>query len=193
MPGLCNANTLIFKDECHEEGTEILTKNGFVDFRNITENTLVAQYNEGIIEWVKPTRIINQQYNGKLYDIGNERIHASITPNHDFLFYKPGTGFIKEKAKDAKFNHGKLLPVTAKVVNENGTLNMFERFCIAAQADANILTTKESDGYAFTTNDSNTIVQELRNYIEYFRKNSTSWDRLNTEYVTVLFDIDENL
>ena len=58
---------------------------------------------------------------------------------------------------------------------------------------ANILTTKESDGYAFTTNDSNTIVQELRNYIEYFRKNSTSWDRLNTEYVTVLFDIDENL
>jgi hypothetical protein len=57
----------------------------------------------------------------------------------------------------------------------------------------NILTTKESDGYAFTTNDSTIIVQELRNYIEYFRKNSTPWDRLNTEYVTALFDIDETL
>ena len=51
-----------------------------------------------------------------------------------------------------------------------------------------IQTTKESKGYAFTTKDSEIILAELQAYIDYFRRNATSWDRLNTQFLEVLFD-----
>jgi hypothetical protein len=51
-----------------------------------------------------------------------------------------------------------------------------------------IQSTKESKGYAFTTKDSEVIIAELTNYINYFDANKTSWDRLNTQFLEVLFD-----
>ena len=52
----------------------------------------------------------------------------------------------------------------------------------------NIQTTKESQDYAFTEKDSMIIIAELNKYIEYFEANNTGWDRLNTQFLEVLFD-----
>jgi hypothetical protein len=52
----------------------------------------------------------------------------------------------------------------------------------------NIQTTKESKDYAFTTKDSEIIIAELQAYIDYFTRNATTWDRLNTQFLEVLFD-----
>ena len=52
----------------------------------------------------------------------------------------------------------------------------------------NIQTTNESNGYAFTAEDSKIIIRELQTYIDYFTKNATSWDRFNTAFLEVLFD-----
>ena len=52
----------------------------------------------------------------------------------------------------------------------------------------NIQTTKESQDYAFTAKDGTIIIAELEKYKRYFDANKTSWDRLNTQYLEVLFD-----
>ena len=52
----------------------------------------------------------------------------------------------------------------------------------------NIQTTKESQDYAFTAKDGTIIIAELEKYKRYFEANNTGWDRLNTQYLEVLFD-----
>ena len=82
--------------ECHIEGTEILTPSGWMDFREITEDTLVCQFDAKTKEmsFVKPIKIIKDPYQGKLYRFNTEDGEwvSVVTPNHRMLDYTPSTG-----------------------------------------------------------------------------------------------------
>lgn len=82
--------------ECHIEGTEILTPSGWIDFNDITEGTLVCQFDAETKEmtFVKPTKVIKDPYQGELYRFSaeNDRWITIVTPNHRMLDFDPVTG-----------------------------------------------------------------------------------------------------
>ena len=82
--------------ECTVEGTEILTPSGWVDFKNITGDTLVCQFDAKTKEmsFVKPTKVIKEQYRGDVYRFITEdgKWVSVFTPNHRMLDFDPATG-----------------------------------------------------------------------------------------------------
>lgn len=82
--------------ECHAEGTEILTPSGWVDFKNITGDRLVCQFDARTkeISFAKPTKVIKKRYQGELYRFSteNDKWVTIVTPNHRMLDFDPVTG-----------------------------------------------------------------------------------------------------
>ena len=101
IQGLTFDNAFILVDECFRDGAEILTDRGFVDFKELTELDMVAQYDsDGVITFVKPSRRITKPYSGKLVTMESANFYSSVTPNHRRIF-KDSCGVIKDVlAKD---------------------------------------------------------------------------------------------
>lgn len=82
--------------ECHIEGTEILTPSGWVDFKNITGDRLVCQFDARTkeISFAKPTKVIKKRYQGDIYRFITEdgKWVSALTPNHRMLDFDPVTG-----------------------------------------------------------------------------------------------------
>lgn len=140
--------TIIIADECFEEGAEILTPKGFKDFKDIKEGDLVAQYTEeGILEFVKPLRIISKGYKGKMHQVEKDRFKWSVTPNHRCVTESTsGKTVFVEEAKDLK-KSGRFIPRTA--VKEGGELDGWWKLAIALQADGNSNYKKSRNTYSW--------------------------------------------
>ena len=52
----------------------------------------------------------------------------------------------------------------------------------------NIQKNSESLGYAFSAESGSRVIGELKKYIDYFDKNNTGWDRINTDFITAIFN-----
>lgn len=71
------------KFSCYDEQTEILTDQGWVFFRDLTENSKVASLVDGKkLVYEEPLAIQRYDYQGKMYRIRTERVDLSVTPNH---------------------------------------------------------------------------------------------------------------
>ena len=58
-------------EECYVEGTEVLTANGFKDFKDLTMNDRVATYTKnGEIVFSSPTSITKRPHHGFVYEFG---------------------------------------------------------------------------------------------------------------------------
>jgi hypothetical protein len=70
--------------QCHDEETEVLTKEGWKNGMNITERDLVATWSEEKqrIEYQNPTYIHQYQYSGTMNHWTGPRVDALVTPNH---------------------------------------------------------------------------------------------------------------
>jgi DNA replicative helicase MCM subunit Mcm2 (Cdc46/Mcm family) len=81
---LCRASkSLAIIDECFPKDTEILTEQGFIKFQDLKDGIKVAEYYEnGNIDFVLPSRIINNPYNGNLIKIKSYFGTHISTPNH---------------------------------------------------------------------------------------------------------------
>jgi superfamily II DNA or RNA helicase len=125
-------------DECFTGETQILTENGFVRFDQLSKDVKVAQYENGVVEFVTPSRYIDKEYHGEILNISTDRgVSIRCTPNHDLLYYD-GTEYKKTKAKDAVFNQGHRYSVGGKHKNGESEPTNWERLMIATQADGNI-------------------------------------------------------
>jgi ribonucleotide reductase beta subunit family protein with ferritin-like domain len=72
---------------CYVEGTEVLTSKGFVDFKDINESTLFANYYaNGDILFSKASEIIVGDYSGAVVNLTGQNMDISVTPNHRVLF-----------------------------------------------------------------------------------------------------------
>jgi hypothetical protein len=70
---------------CYVEGTEVLTKDGFIDFREVKDDTQIANYHEnGDVTFSSPTEIIVGDYDGEIFSFTGQRYNVSVTPNHLF-------------------------------------------------------------------------------------------------------------
>ncbi len=83
-------NTVILDPPyCYDDQTEILTDCGWKYFKELKEET-VATLNPKthLLEYQKPTEIIDRNYNGEMIDIKSTSINLTVTPNHELYVRK---------------------------------------------------------------------------------------------------------
>lgn len=139
--GIFNFNK---SNHCFIEGTEVLTSRGFIDFRLLTYNDLVANYEPYThnITFHKPYDIVCDAYSGYLYEFKSKGYHQIVTPNHRMVKYYTGQNsknkkageFLVEEAANFNMFNGKL-PVAGIAKGTQTKLTTLEKVEIAFQAD----------------------------------------------------------
>jgi len=128
-------------DECFKGDTEILTNTGYKQFKDLTEEDLVAQFTqEGNIEFVKPLRLIKRKHTGEIckLHLGRGR-YCYLTPNHNMVYKTPWVkGWRMKPVKDLCKSSKTRIPVSGKGTGNNGSLTALERLLIAIQADGSL-------------------------------------------------------
>lgn len=125
------------REECFIEGTEVLTPNGWVDFRNIKENDDIVQYTpEGLLEFTKVIHKTEKNYDGNIITFSRSGNKCSVTPNHDMVFFDHKGNFRKKTASDLKLHKQVHIPNWGKLNNDGDNFLSYEdRLKIAIQAD----------------------------------------------------------
>jgi len=133
-------------NHCYIEGTEILTADGFKDFRDVTFNDKVAAYHEnGNITFETPIDLMQYDYNGTMYKFEQKNYCQIVTPNHRMVMRytnykrvkKHNVNKIKiEYAENASLRNYNL-PTSGKATG-NKKLSIIDRIAIAFQADGSV-------------------------------------------------------
>jgi hypothetical protein len=77
------------KWECYDDKTEILTKEGWKYFKNITYNDrILCLNNKNVAEYHKPLKIIEKSYCGKMYQLKSTGVDLLVTPTHKLYVAK---------------------------------------------------------------------------------------------------------
>lgn len=98
---------------CYDGETEVLTRQGWVNWGEVNEESCFATLNkEGMIEYHKPKNIIKSYYEGRMYQVQSEQIDLFVTPNHNMFIC--GTTTREGRKKD--FSNYQL--VSADKVND---------------------------------------------------------------------------
>jgi len=73
--------------ECLDEETEILTKDGWIYFKDLQEGTEVATRNPDTkqFEWQVPTEIVARPHDGDMIKLSSKSVDLLVTPNHRIL------------------------------------------------------------------------------------------------------------
>ena len=128
--------------ECYIEGTEVLTKTGWKDFRDLIEGEEVATFNNRReISFRKPSNYISKSYAGKLYKLSSKDQLSYITPGHKLTLYDKNMLQYHEEAEKVSFNNNDIrIPVSygvgfASELAYNKYLTDWDRLRIAIQAD----------------------------------------------------------
>jgi phage terminase large subunit len=91
--------------DCFDDQTEILTNDGWKLFKDITDKDRVASLVDGFLEFVKPLKRLEYDFDGMMYKIFNNSIDMLVTPNHRF-YVKSSKGVYKFKEiSDATIRH----------------------------------------------------------------------------------------
>lgn len=87
------------KQGCYDDQTEILTTKGWKLGVELTEDDIVAQVSDDLsFNFIKPKRIINYDYNGRMYRMLCENAYdLLLTPEHKVWFTKHPTHLEKEQ------------------------------------------------------------------------------------------------
>lgn len=114
----------INRDElCFIEGTEVLTKRGFVDFRELKEDDFVAQYDleTGKISWVKPYAYVERDYEGSMFRLKHPKSGWEVcaTEGHEFILRNLKTGNqFKMPVEEIKLHPYGAIPVAGEYEGE---------------------------------------------------------------------------
>ncbi len=156
VPALKNIITkrdgkLILRPDCYSEDTQVLTDRGFVFFKDLIETDKIAQVlDDGSYEFVKPLKIVNEPYKGKMYHFKDHhgKVDQLVTPNHRMIYKQinpSNHSVITEKVvfaeKMKKTGNGlNYFERSARAQNLNKTLTDLEKLNIAFQADGSYST-----------------------------------------------------
>lgn len=135
---------VVIRPDCYDEDTLIKTDNGWEYFKNINENTKVAQVlDDGTYEYVKPLKIVNQPYKGKMFKFSDHhgKIDMLVTPNHRMVYERNGQFKVKT-AEDITLTdyRNKFIRSAEKRTGTINNLTDDERLQIAFQADGSYQT-----------------------------------------------------
>lgn len=125
---------------CYIDGTEILTEQGWVDFRDLKEGTKVAQWHDtGRIDFVLPDEYLHDRYTGPMVEFYNvEGTYQSIvTPDHRCVAIDPRNHYDTKIILAKDFSpHNYMIPVAGYVNPLDAMEWSFEHaFAVAYQAD----------------------------------------------------------
>jgi hypothetical protein len=92
-------------DYCFTEGTELLTKRGWLEFSKLDSEDLVWQVEPYSLigSWVRPKRVIHKHYSGPIYTFGNRRGKLEVTYGHSMVWAGPQTHQREDKKRLRKF------------------------------------------------------------------------------------------
>lgn len=122
---------------CYSEDTEILTLSGWKTFGELLPNEKVAQWNNGSVDFVVPSEIVWQDYEGDMYECSHSGY--KVTPNHRVLYKSFSNGMVADyisRADEFRSSSDKRY-VLAGTTSEEG-LKMegaFIKLLVAMQAD----------------------------------------------------------
>lgn len=145
---------LVIRPDCYSDDTLILTPDGWMEFKELDENSLVAQVNsDDSYEFVKPIKIVNEPYTGLMYHYHDfhGKMDLLVTPTHRML-YKKFDSWKEELAHDLKpNNYEKSFIRSANARDKGRKLSFIERLKIAFQADGSYVTgTSSSIRFSFS-------------------------------------------
>ena len=87
---------------CYDFETEVLTKEGWKHFEDITYDDYIATLNKNNeLEYHKPSDIIKYHYEGKMYVLENRGVDIKVTPNHN-LYVSKGSYYNGSKNNEKK-------------------------------------------------------------------------------------------
>ena len=120
-------------DHCFTERTELLTKEGWSSIKDV-EDMEVMQQDGDILTFVKPSRYINQEFEGNLIEL-KKRGYYSLTTDEHLI---PVNGTLT-KAKDIKLTRKSVFSKIGSFEGEGVDMTFDElRFMVALQADSYI-------------------------------------------------------
>lgn len=75
--------------ECFSEGFQVLTKDGWKEFKDVKDNEYIFTLNPNTetIELERINEKIERQHKGKMYKISHGEIECVVTPNHKFYLH----------------------------------------------------------------------------------------------------------
>lgn len=137
---------------CYSEDTEILTRDGWKLFSEVTTETEVAQYEKDSkrITFTKPSEVVWQDYEGSMVAVETNSMNLLVTPNHRMLVERDQSGLQGCKlASDllGKSNSNLRVPV-AGVLDDCKVHVKYPEIIIATQADGYL--SKDSSAITFT-------------------------------------------
>jgi ribonucleoside-diphosphate reductase alpha chain len=141
----------ISQGSCYIEGTQVLTNNGFKDFRDVNKNidllAQVDQYNN--TTFTNQYELVVNDYTGELYCLSGKKRHnllnLKVTPNHRMVVEKcKGDKRFKNKrwagyteivtAEELKLHRDNRIPINTNIIG-NKHLSFEDMLRIAYQAD----------------------------------------------------------
>lgn len=144
-------NTLLLVDECFTEKHELLTKAGWKNVKDITEEDFVCQYTkEGNAEFVKPSRVIHKSYQGNIVEFNKADVSYSVTENHRVI-YSNHKGITEKLATDPVPTSWQM--ITAGEYNQEMEYPLTdEQICLAVamQADGSTQSTAGGTNWQIT-------------------------------------------
>jgi len=140
LDGARTGRTSVKDPACFDDETEILTKDGWVKFSDYKQGTEVAQWDDGIITFVKPTHYIKKKYHGDIIHISNKHIDLCITADHRcLLFHRKTLKQVVVPASNYKKEYRQLHAGNYFSGTDKCDLSLNElRLICAAQADGHI-------------------------------------------------------
>ena len=182
--------------DCFTGSAEILTESGWKSFENLNDEESVATLdtNTEQVEYQTPTKVVNEEYEGRMIHIQGRNIDTTVTPNHRFyLIDRYGDGYFAtaqnlfENPSDHSHSY---IPKTAKNGFEpsvGGPFNPFEiedetffKFLGIWLADG--CTTKSSykDNHIQITQKKKKTKHDIESVISNF-PNSFDWNKYEKE------------
>lgn len=132
---------------CYDEKTEILTPDGWISFPQLKDGQPVAQWDDGDVTYVVPSKVHRHDYDGHMVRVrGGRQVDLLLTPNHDCVLRRKNGSTFKLRADEWSER-----PSDA-VCPQNGLMqaNDFDdfdtiRLAVAIQADAS----RRANSYRF--------------------------------------------
>src|SRR5690625_4520109 len=135
-------NGVVILDECFEGSTEVLTKDGWTRFDELSDGGSVLQVNKDMTsEFVVPSRIIRKDYVGEMVTHSRSRMSMTATENHDLVTMSKKTGEIKKEAFKNTIKTGRVVPISTKLTHNPADFSWRVVLDTALQADGSYNTT----------------------------------------------------
>ena len=112
-----------YEDFCLSQDTEILTKRGFLNSKELNDDDEIVSWKNNQMLYEKPERIIRKEYSGKMLHFEGESFECLVTPEHKMGYYKSNGKIINGK-KTANWlweekTADKLLPIGKTSIKSN--------------------------------------------------------------------------